>query len=77
MHKRKRIGTCTQSVIRTIVTDLVYDIISDYFHIMYVCLYETTDRSVISCSVEEHRKISIVELMIDSFLNEMEGVINV
>ena len=44
---------------------------------MYVFMYETTDRSVISCSVEEHQEISIVELMIDLFLNEMEGVINV
>eukprot|EP00731_Ephydatia_muelleri_P006743 Em0003g991a len=37
---------------------------------------ETTDWSVISCSVEEHQEISIMELMkmwIDSFLNEMEG----
>ena len=37
---------------------------------------ETTDWSVISCSVAEHQEISIMELMkmwIDSFLNEMEG----
>ena len=37
---------------------------------------ETTDWSVISCSVEEHQEICIMELMkmwIDSFLNEMEG----
>ena len=36
---------------------------------------ETTDRSVKSCSVEEHQEISIMELMkmwIDPFLNEMK-----
>ena len=36
---------------------------------------KTTDWSVISCSIEEHQEISIMELMkmwIDSFLNEME-----
>ena len=37
---------------------------------------ETTDWSIISCTVEEHQERSIMEMMkisMDSFLNGMEG----